>query len=163
MLDIERGLLKLEKVAIRHRALRAKKKLPKRPLILLINSLHLLQDDEVGNSLLEMLQQKAETWADAGIITVILNRYFDNFQAYSSDDYWVYERLKQHATRMELVPIRDIPRADAITALSHHRLARYGVQDPPEVLHKVRSLKTCVEIGIRPDRWSIRFLVTGRE
>jgi len=41
---------------------------------LLINSLHLLQDDEVGNSLLEMLQQKAETWAEAGIITVVLNR-----------------------------------------------------------------------------------------
>jgi len=75
LLDIERGLLKLEKVAIRHRARRAKKKLPKRPLILLINSLHLLQDDEVGNSLLEMLQQKAETWAEAGIITVVLNRY----------------------------------------------------------------------------------------
>jgi hypothetical protein len=42
----------------------------------MINSLHLLQDDEVGNSLLEMLQQKAETWAEAGIITVVLNRYF---------------------------------------------------------------------------------------
>lgn len=139
LLDIERGLLKLEKVAIRHRARRAKKKLPKRPLILLINSLHLLQDDEVGNSLLEMLQQKAETWAEAGIITVVLNRYppCQMVKLMESDDYWVYERLKQHATRMELVPICDIPRADAITALSHHRIARYQVQDPPEVLHKV--------------------------
>jgi hypothetical protein len=40
----------------------------------MINSLHLLQDDEAGGALLEMLQQKAETWAEAGIITVILNR-----------------------------------------------------------------------------------------
>ena len=66
-------------------------------------------------------------------------------QAHSSDDYWVYERLKQHATRMELVPICDIPRADAITALSTHRLARYGVQDPPEVLNKVLALRISIE------------------
>ena len=75
LLDIERGLLKLEKVAIRCRAERAKKQLPKRPLVLMINSLHLLQDDEVGGALLEMLQQKAEAWAESGIITMILNRY----------------------------------------------------------------------------------------
>jgi hypothetical protein len=81
LLDIERGLLKLEKVAIRHRADRARKGLSERPLILMINSLHLLQDDEVGNSLLEMLQQKAESWAEAGIITIILNRCATIFPA----------------------------------------------------------------------------------
>ena len=41
----------------------------------MINSLHLLQDDEVGGALLEMLQQKAEAWAESEIITMILNRY----------------------------------------------------------------------------------------
>lgn len=81
-------------------------------------------------------------------------------QTYSSDDYWVYERLKQHATRMELVPVCDIPRADALSALSHHRLARYGVEDPEEVLHKVYSRQNIVtELGIRSDRRSIRFLI----
>jgi hypothetical protein len=79
LLDIERGLLKLEKVAIRHRAQRVQNGLPSRPLILMINSLHLLQDDEAGASLLEMLQQKAESWADAGIITMILSRCVANF------------------------------------------------------------------------------------
>jgi hypothetical protein len=49
---------------------------------------------------------------------------------------------------MELVPISDIPRTDAITALSRHRLARYGVEDPPEVLHKVSPRRTS-DIGIR--------------
>jgi hypothetical protein len=54
-----------------------------------------------------------------------------------SDDYWVYERLKQHATRMELVPIFDIPQKQAITALHRHRQSRYGVEESPEVLSKV--------------------------
>lgn len=51
---------------------------PKKPLIVIINSLHLLQDDEAGSALLEMLQQKAETWAEAGIITMVLNRYLSS-------------------------------------------------------------------------------------
>jgi hypothetical protein len=75
LLDIERGLLKLEKVAIRNRSRRDKKKQPNKPFVLIVNSLHLLQDDNEGNALLELLQQKAESWAEAGIITVIFNRF----------------------------------------------------------------------------------------
>ena len=75
LLDIERGLVKLEKVAVRRRAERDRKRLPKRPLVLIINSLHLLQDDEAGTALLELLQQKSETWAEVGVITMVLNRY----------------------------------------------------------------------------------------
>jgi len=96
---------------------------------MIINSLHLLQDNEDGASLLELLQQKAETWAEAGIVTMV----------FCSDDYWVYERLKQHATQMELVPISDIPRGQAVTALSQHRLTRYGLEESPEILSRVKS------------------------
>jgi len=38
---------------------------------------------------------------------------------------------------MELIPVFDIPRAEALTALSRHRVARYGAQDSPETLSKV--------------------------
>lgn len=68
-------MLKLEKVAIQHRTRRGKHGLPRRPLVVIINSLHLLQDDEAGTSLLELVQQKAESWAEAGIITVVLTRF----------------------------------------------------------------------------------------
>jgi hypothetical protein len=40
---------------------------------------------------------------------------------------------------MELIPVFDIPRAEALTALSRHRIARYGAQDSPETLSKVIS------------------------
>ena len=60
-----------------HRAKRVKRGFPKKPLIVIINSLHLLRDDEAGSALLEMLQQKAETWAEAGII-IMLNRYLSS-------------------------------------------------------------------------------------
>jgi hypothetical protein len=49
---------------------------------------------------------------------------------------------------MDLLPISDITRTDAITALSWHRKVRYGVEDQPEVLHKVSPRRNS-EIGIR--------------
>jgi len=58
----------------------------------------------------------------------------------------VYEKLKQHATRMELIPVLDILRAEALTALSRHRVARYGVQDSPETLSQVASGATSVDL-----------------
>lgn len=78
LLDVERALLKLEKVALKRRRRLGK------PLVLIINSVHLLRDDEDGRDLLELIQQKAELWAASNLCTVVLN----------SDDYWVYERLK---------------------------------------------------------------------
>jgi len=38
---------------------------------------------------------------------------------------------------MELLHIWDIPRKQAVTALSRHRLARFGLHDPPELLSEV--------------------------
>ena len=87
LLDIERAFNKLEKIALNRR------KTVGRPLVLIINSTHLLRDDEDGQDLLELVQQRAEQWAASNLVTVVLN----------SDDYWVYERLKQYATRMEVL------------------------------------------------------------
>ncbi|RYO80504.1 hypothetical protein DL766_003688 [Monosporascus sp. MC13-8B] len=115
LLDIERALNKLEKVALRHRATK------KKPLILIINQTHLLRDDDDGKDLLELLQQRAEQWAAANLVTMVFN----------SDDYWVYERLKQLATRMEVLSIMDLPKREAMAALQKYR-SRYheeGVDD----------------------------------
>ncbi|KAI9147663.1 hypothetical protein HJFPF1_12693 [Paramyrothecium foliicola] len=108
LLDIERALNKLEKVAITQR----KKK--GRPLVVIVNQLHLLRNDEDGRDLIELLQQKAEQWAAANIVTMVFN----------SDDYWVYERLKLLATRMEVLPVTDLDKEQASRALRKYR-ARY--------------------------------------
>jgi hypothetical protein len=105
LLDIERALNKLEKIAIRRRDKVG------RPLIMIINSMHLLRDDDDGRDLLELMQQRAEQWAAANLATVVFN----------SDDYWVYERLKNYATRMEVLPVGDLPKDMALIALRKHR------------------------------------------
>jgi hypothetical protein len=64
LLDIERAFNKLEKVALDRR------KAVGRPLILIINSTHLLRDDDDGRDLLELIQQRAEQWAASSLVTV---------------------------------------------------------------------------------------------
>jgi hypothetical protein len=121
LLDIERAFNKLEKVAIRRR------KLVGRPMILIVNCVHLLRDDEDGRDLLELLQQRAEQWAASNLVTVVFN----------SDDYWVYERLKQLATRMEVTPITDLPRGPAIAALAKYRQKYFAEAPSSEILEEV--------------------------
>ncbi|KMQ42317.1 hypothetical protein HL42_7012 [Trichophyton rubrum] len=115
LLDIERALNKLEKVAIKRRNVN------QNPLILIINSLHLVRDDDDGRDLLEMLQQRAEQWAASGLVTMVFN----------SDDYWIYERLKRYASRMEVIPIPDLPKGKALGALRRYR-SRYFKENPPQ-------------------------------
>jgi energy-coupling factor transporter ATP-binding protein EcfA2 len=105
ILDIERALNKLEKVAIRQRQVKG------RPLVVIVNQLHLLRNDEDGRDLIELFQQKAEQWAAANIVTMVFN----------SDDYWVYERLKLLATRMEVIPVTDLAKDQAYRALRKYR------------------------------------------
>jgi hypothetical protein len=105
LLDIERAFNKLEKLAMQRR------KRKKGPLILIINCTHLIRDDDDGRNLLEMMQQRAEQWAASNLLTMVFN----------SDDYWVYERLKRYATRMEVVPVLDLPKDRAIAALEKYR------------------------------------------
>lgn len=113
ILDIERAFNKLEKVAM------ARREKVGRPLILIFNSMHLLRDDEIGKDLLELLQQRAEQWAASNLATVIFN----------SDDYWIYERLKQYATRMNVIRILDLSKSKSITALRNYRV-RYRKENP---------------------------------
>lgn len=108
LLDIERAFNKLEKIALNRR------KNNRGPLILIMNCTHLIRDDEDGRNLLEMMQQRAEQWAAANLLTMVFN----------SDDYWVYERLRRYATRMEVLQVLDLPKDRAIAALEKYR-SRY--------------------------------------
>lgn len=113
LLDIERAMNKLEKVALQHRQRKNK------PLILIINQTQLIRDDEDGRDLLELLQQRAEQWAASNLVTMIFN----------TDDYWVLERFKQLATRMEIIPVTDLPKQQALSALQQYRY-RYFKEIP---------------------------------
>ncbi|KAF1843193.1 uncharacterized protein K460DRAFT_368107 [Cucurbitaria berberidis CBS 394.84] len=121
ILDIERAFNKLEKVALRRRATVGK------PLILIINSAHLIRDDDDGRDLLELIQQRAEQWAASNLATIIIN----------SDKYWVFERLKQYATRMEVHQIRDLCKDRAMQALRNYRMKYYGEKTENSVLEEV--------------------------
>lgn len=83
ILDIERAFNKLQKVALN------KKRKNGKPLILIVNSMHLFRDDDEGRDMLELLQQRAEAWAATGLITMVFN----------SDDYWyAREILKPYSS-----------------------------------------------------------------
>lgn len=83
---------------------------------MIINQMHLIRDDEDGKDLFELLQQRAEMWAASNLVTMVFN----------SDDYWVYERLKQLATRMEVLSVQDLPKAPATAALKRYRARYFG-------------------------------------
>jgi hypothetical protein len=120
LLDIERAFNKVEKVALRRRDNAAKDKTKKvGPLVIVVNCMHLIRDDEDGQDLIELMQQRAEQWAASNLITMVFN----------SDDYWVYERLKRYATRMEVLPILDLPKPRAISALAHFRAKYFPKED----------------------------------
>jgi len=55
----------------------------------------------------------------------------------NSDDYWVYERLKRYATRMEVIPVTDLPKDKAMTALKRYRKQFYGENLPSQILEEV--------------------------
>ncbi|KAG0124218.1 hypothetical protein HOY82DRAFT_618177 [Tuber indicum] len=124
LLDIERALNKLEKVAL------IRRKATGKPLIMIVNSMHLLRNDDDGKDLLELLQQKAESWAASGLVTLIFN----------SDDYWVYERLKQYGSRMELISVKDLSKEKAITALKNYRAKYKHEMASMDVLERVYEL-----------------------
>lgn len=121
LLDIERAFNKLEKVALKRRMEVG------RPLILIINCVHLLRDDDAGRDLLELLQQRAEQWAASNLVTMVFN----------SDDYWVYERLKLLATRMEVTSITDLPKNQAMKALAKYRFKYFKEKPSSKVLAEI--------------------------
>jgi hypothetical protein len=69
-----------------------------------------------------LIQQRAEQWAASNLVTVVLN----------SDDYWVYERLKNHSARLKVLPVKDLSRDQAIKVLKNFR-HRYFNEEPDNV------------------------------
>ena len=122
LLDIERAFNILEKLALQRR------RRNRGPLVLIINCTHLIRDDDDGRNLLELMQQRAEQWAASSLLTMVFN----------SDDYWVYERLKRYATRLEVVPVLDLPKDRAIAALEKYRRRYFPEQQlSSDILAKV--------------------------
>ncbi|KAJ8098867.1 hypothetical protein POJ06DRAFT_199521 [Lipomyces tetrasporus] len=131
LLDIERAFDKLEEVAL------YEVKKTGQPLVLIVNSTHLLRDDADGENLVELLQQRAESFAASGLVTMIFN----------SDDYWVYERFKRLGTRLDVVTVHDLSREKSVESLRMWRRKYFG--DEPalttEVCNKVYDI-----VGGRP-------------
>jgi hypothetical protein len=87
----------------------------------------MIRDDDDGKDLLELLQQRAEQWAASNLVTMV----------FSSDDYWVSQRLKKLATRMEITVVGDLPRQQAMDALKRYRMKYFNECLDSEVLSKV--------------------------
>ncbi|KAK4218365.1 hypothetical protein QBC37DRAFT_305822 [Rhypophila decipiens] len=124
LLDIERALNKLEKVALKRR------KRDGKPLVLIINQMHLIRDDEDGKDLIELLQQRAEQWAAANLVTMVFN----------SDEYWIYERLKQLSTRMSVLAVLDLPKQQATAALKNYRQRYFKEKPSDKMLEQIYDL-----------------------
>ncbi|KAL4795811.1 hypothetical protein BDV19DRAFT_362122 [Aspergillus venezuelensis] len=155
LLDIERALNKLEKVALTRR------RTGERPLVLMINNLHYLPDNVEGQQLLDLLQQRAEMWAASGLVTLI----------FTSDQYRTTEMLRLHATRMRVLNVQDIPKDMAVQSLQAFRKAAFKEDTPNSVLDEVYGLiggrlihldqvarsqdmlKTCRAICDKEKRW----------
>ncbi|PLW53926.1 hypothetical protein PCANC_03728, partial [Puccinia coronata f. sp. avenae] len=114
LVDIERALNKLEKVAVDYHT----KNL--RPLILVFNNIHHLRQDEGSYSLLLQLQQRAESWSQAGIVTFV----------FCSDDHWPYASLKKNASRMSVLTVKDLTKEEAVRAIRTERKKLWAESRP---------------------------------
>jgi hypothetical protein len=155
LLDIERALNQMEKVALKLRKRRG------RPLLMIINNIHLCKDDEAGHDLLEILQQRAEIWSSNELVTVV----------FTSDEHWTLERLIPHATNMHVMNIRDVPKDTVTTALQKYRAKYHNEHVPQSILDEVFAkvggrliflnqvaksndmLATCTHINKREKSW----------
>ncbi|KAG8975173.1 hypothetical protein FRC05_006341 [Tulasnella sp. 425] len=125
--DPREALNKLEKVALK---MAAKRKKGKQPLVLIINNCQLFDNDDDSHQLLQQLQQKAESWAESHLITVV----------FSSDDFWPYPLLRKIANRMHVISVRDLRGDESLGALRHLRQQHFGKAEDDSVLREV--LKT---------------------
>ncbi|CAJ0755486.1 21474_t:CDS:10 [Entrophospora sp. SA101] len=119
LLDVEKAFNMIELVAVKYSRRRG------RPLVLIINNIHAFKDDEDGEDLLELLQQRAESWAAAKLVTIIFN----------TDDYTVYERMKRDASRMEVIRVNNLGNDEAIKLLKQKRRGR----ESDEVIESIIS------------------------
>ncbi|KAL4887258.1 hypothetical protein BJY04DRAFT_175480 [Aspergillus karnatakaensis] len=155
LLDIERALNKLEKVALRRKSVSDK------PLILIVSNLHYLPDNTEGQHLMDLLQQRAEMWAASGLVTLV----------FTSDQYRTTEMLRLHATRLQVMNIQDISKPMAVQAVKEYRQTAFKEDVPASILDQVYSLvggrlifldqvarskdmlKTCNAICEKEKRW----------
>ncbi|KAL1668992.1 hypothetical protein GGF50DRAFT_110750 [Schizophyllum commune] len=105
-LDIERALNKLEKVALRMNAKRHK------PLVLVINNVHFFNNDESGRNILLQFQQRAESWAASGIVTLV----------FTTDDFWPFYVMRKSGSRMHVLSISDLKHKEALAAMRRIRM-----------------------------------------
>ncbi|PCH35614.1 hypothetical protein WOLCODRAFT_156317 [Wolfiporia cocos MD-104 SS10] len=117
-LDIERALNKLEKVALRYTRRTG------RPLVLVLNNIHFFQNDDGGRNMLLQLQQRAESWAAGGILTMV----------FTSDDFWPFHVMRKGASRMNTMSISDLTLLDSVRALSYMRARTQCPPAPPSAL-----------------------------
>lgn len=129
LLDMERAFTELEDVAVRH------SKAGGKPLVLVFNNAHLIRNDADGTKLVELLQQKAELFASSGLLTMV----------FSSDDYWLYEKFKNLATRLEVVSFRDLNREESKKVIKATRLNKFDEKVSDSLCDDVYTM-----IGGRP-------------
>lgn len=56
---------------------------------------------------------------------------------FNTDDYWVYERFKQLAARMEVISVADLPKTQAVAALRKYRATYFKENVPLPILEQV--------------------------
>jgi hypothetical protein len=133
----------------------------RKPLLMIINNIHLFKPDEGGRHLLEILQQRAEIWASNELVTVV----------FTSDEHWTLERLIPHATNMNVMNIRDVRKDAVMTALKQYRSRFHNEDVPQSILDEVFAqvggrliflnqvaksrdmLDTCKQINRREKSW----------
>ncbi|KAJ4310324.1 hypothetical protein N0V94_008505 [Neodidymelliopsis sp. IMI 364377] len=152
LLDIERALNQLEKVALSMRKRRGK------PLLMVINNIHLCKDDDQGRDLMEILQQRAEIWSANELVTVV----------FTSDEHWTLERLIPHATNMHIMNIRDIPKPMVTSALQKYRARYHDELVPQSILDQVFAqvggrLIFLNQVAKAPDMLSVCAAINRRE
>ncbi|KAI1640430.1 hypothetical protein F4809DRAFT_590099 [Biscogniauxia mediterranea] len=166
LLDIERAFNKMEKIAL------GRKERVGKPLVLIITGAHLVRDDEDGQDLLELIQQRAELWAASHLVTVV----------FVSDDYWTLERLMWQATRLRVTPVHDVSRSAALEALRGFRAKKFGEEIPTPILEQVYDkiggrlsflsrvakspdiIKACDAICDREKRWLLsHYWILGKD
>ncbi|KAH9996647.1 hypothetical protein BJV74DRAFT_877369 [Russula compacta] len=115
---------KLEKVALRSARKTGK------PLILILNNVHLFNNDDNGRDMLLQLQQRAEAWAASGILTLVM----------SSDDFWPYTVLRMNANRMQVLNIYDLTSEEAQSVCKRIRYYTSLPIPPKETLTQAISI-----------------------
>lgn len=112
ILDIERAFMKLEEILIE------RKKTTRKPLILIFNNAQL-----IDQSLVELLQQKAEAFSSSGMLSMV----------FMSDDYWLYEKFKNYSTRLELLNFSDVSENEAVKIMTairkRHGMSQLSLED----------------------------------